>query len=94
MFAGGCRFVGSVLLLDGIGAGCIPMCWFTAVWFTYGVGGTLGCGARGNGMCVGLLLVCTDPWGIVYPHGMDPLLLDDCGRGESSSKFSDELRSD
>ena len=94
MFAGGCRFVGPVLLLGGIGVGCIPMCWFTAVWFTYGVGGTLGCGARGNGMCIGLLLVCTDPWGVVCPHGMDPLLLDDCGQGESSSKFSDELKSD
>ena len=78
-----------MLLLGGIRAGCVPMCWFTAVWFTYGVGGTLGCGA-----CIGLLLACMDPWGVVCPHGMDPLLLDDCGQGESSSKFSDELRSD
>ena len=81
-----------MLLLGGIGAGCIPV--FTTIWFTYGVGGTIGCGARGNGMCIGLLFACTDPWGVVCQHGMDPLLLDDCSQGESSSKFSDELTSD
>ena len=74
--------------------GCVPMCWFTAIWFIYGVGGTLGCGAWGNHMCIGLLLACTDPGGVPCPHGMDLLLLDDCGQGESSSKFNDELRSD
>ena len=83
MFAGGCRSVGPVLLLGGIRVGCISRCWFTAVWFTYVVGGTLGCGAWGNGACIGLLLSCTDPRGVVCPHGMDPLLLDDCSRGES-----------
>ena len=86
--------MGPVLILGGIGAGYVPMCWFTAIWFTYGVGGALSCDAWGNGACIGLLLACTDPWDVVCPHGMDPLLLDDCGQGESSSKFSDELRSD
>ena len=83
-----------MLILGGTGAGCVPMCWFTAVWFTYGVGGTLSCDAWGNGACIGLLLACTDPWGVVCLHGMDPLLLDDCSRDKSSSKFSNELRSD
>ena len=39
------------LFLGGTGADCIPICWCTAVWLTYGVGGMVACGVQGDAVC-------------------------------------------
>ena len=59
------------VLLGGTGADCVLACCSTAVWLTYGVVGTAGCGRHGDGVCGGPCCVCS-------LCGMDLLSLDDC----------------
>ena len=73
------------------GAG-LPVCWLMAAWFMYGVGGTIVWGAWGMGVCTKLLLDWVDPCGVGCPHGMELLLLEDGGLGESSTKLSNGLK--
>ena len=49
-------------------------------------------GAWGTGVCTELLLDWVDPCGVGCPHGMELLLLEDGGQGESSTKFSNRLK--
>ena len=49
-------------------------------------------GCMGYRVRTELLLDWVDPCGVGCPHGMELLLLEDGGRGESSTKFSNELK--
>ena len=56
------------VFLGGTGGDCTLICCSTAAWFTYGVGGMVGSGIRGDGvstlgdvvwqLCMELLLLC------------------------------------
>ena len=40
-----------VMFVGGTEGDCILICCSTAAWFTYGVGGMVGSGIRGDGVC-------------------------------------------
>ena len=40
-----------VMFVGGAEGDCILICCSTAAWFTYGVGGMVGSGIRGDGVC-------------------------------------------
>ena len=82
---GGAVTVG--LFLGGTGTDCVPTCWSTAVWLTYGVGGTLTGGVRGDVTSTEVSLGGMDPCGVACPHGMDLLWFEDCGPVEPDVRF-------
>ena len=75
------------LFLGATGAEFVAVCWSTAVWLTYGVGGIVACGVWGDGVHTELVLEGTDPCCVACPHGKNSLLFEDCGPVEPGLRF-------